>query len=90
MALKIKDSDFLTARHLAVDSGGVEYRESAAFGSKRRFTFESIDCVLLSTEGVLSFQVGSEVFKLKTKKGDRAHQEVIDTLVKAVKASSAV
>jgi hypothetical protein len=88
MSLKIKASDFVTARHLAVDSGGVEYKETMGFGGARRFPFASIDCVLLSTEGVLSFQVGTEVFKIPTKKGDRGHQEVIDTLVKAVKASA--
>jgi hypothetical protein len=88
MALKIKASDLFIARHLAVDSAGVEFRESVGLGGTRRFTFGSVDCVLLSTEGVLSFQVGTEVFKITTKKGNRGHQEVIDALVKAVKASA--
>lgn len=87
MALKIKASDFVTARHLAVDSGGVEYRESMGIGGTRRFAFAEIQCALLSPKGVLSIQVGNEVFKISTKKDDKGHQEVIDTLVKALRAT---
>lgn len=87
MALKIKANDLVTARHLAVDSAGVEFRESMGIGGTRRFAFADIQCALLSTQGVLSFQVGNEVFKIATKKGDKDHQEVIDTLVKALRAT---
>jgi hypothetical protein len=88
MALKIRGSDLVTQRHLLVDSGGVEFKETALMGGARRFAFAEIDSLVISAKGVLSFQVGREVFSIPTKKGDRAHQEVIDTLVRELKASS--
>ena len=87
MALKISASDLVTQRHLLLDDTGVEYKETAAFGGGKRFPFSQIDCVLLSPKGVLSIQVGSEVYSLPTKTDNQKHQEVIDTLVKALKAT---
>jgi len=87
MALKIKASDLITQRYLVVDSSGVEFKETAFVGGRRRFAFHEIDCVMLSTEGALSFQVGREVFSIRTKRDNRKHQEVIDTLVRELKAS---
>lgn len=87
MALKISASDLVTQRYLSVDSEGVEFKETAFVGGKRRFAFREIDCVLLSAQGVLSFQVGREVFSVPTKRGDKKHQEVIDTLVRELKST---
>jgi hypothetical protein len=87
MALKISASDLVTNRQLLVDDTGVEYRETAAFGGGKRFPFSQIDCVLLSPKGVLSIQVGSEVYGIPTKTDNTKHKELIDTLVKALKAT---
>jgi hypothetical protein len=87
MALVIDASDLVTRRRLAVDSGGVHFHETTIGGRARRFTFESIECLLLSPSGVLSFQVGNEVFQIQTKQGNAKHQEVMDTLVRALRGS---
>jgi hypothetical protein len=88
MALIIDASDLLTRRRLTVDSEGVEMHETSLAGGRRRFRFGQIECLLQSTEGVLSFQVGNEVFKIQTKKGNAKHQEVVNTLVNALRDSA--
>ncbi len=89
MALKISNGSFAATRWISLDSEGVEFGESAVTSSKRRFKFHEIDCVLLSAKGLFSFQVGKEVFSVETKKADKKHQELIDNLVKAVRATAA-
>lgn len=88
MALKILNSTFVSRRWISLDSEGVEYGESAVGSTKRRFKFHEIDAVLLSAMGLFAFQVGSEVFSVETKKQDKKHQELMDNLVKAVRASA--
>jgi len=87
MALTIDASDFATRRRLSVDSEGVEFHEATLGGGKRRFPFAQIECLLFSPAGLLSFQVGQEIFKIQTKKGNAKHQEVIDALVGALRSS---
>ncbi len=85
MALKISTSDPVTQRSLAVADDGVEFCETALLGGKRRFRFEEIDSVLLSPKGLLSFQVGREIFSIPVRRGDRKDEEVIEALVRALK-----
>ena len=87
MALKIKANSLLMARSLTLDSAGVAFQETAALGRTRRFAFGEIDCVLMSPDHVLSFQVGKEVFSIPTKPNNKNHQETIATLVQCVRAS---
>jgi hypothetical protein len=87
MALKINASDLVTRRVLAVSGEGVEFQETALMGGTRRFSFRQIDCLLLSGNGVLSFQAGREVFRIQTKLSNREHQELIETLVRELQAS---
>jgi hypothetical protein len=88
MALKISANDLVTQRYLLVDDQGIEFKETALMGGARRFPFSAIDAVLLSPKGVLSLQVGSEVFSITTKTGDKKHQEIVETLVRAVAATA--
>ena len=87
MALVIDASDLVSRRRLTVDSSGVEMQEGS-IGGRRRFQFAQIDCLLYSPAGLLSFQVGDEVFKIQTKKNDARHKEVIDALVAALRSSA--
>lgn len=80
MGLTIKANTFLTQRYLTVAAEGIVYCETG--GGKRKFRFEQIFCVCMSSDNVLSFQVGQEVFTLKVKPHKRKHQEVISSLLR--------
>lgn len=87
MALTIDSSDLLTRRFITLGSTGVVYCDSPLSSSGRSFVFAQIECILLASDGVLSFQVGDEVFKIQTKAGDANHRHVIETFVNAVNAT---
>jgi hypothetical protein len=88
MKLKITASDFATKRYLEVNSEGVKFCESSFLGGVRRFGFKEIECILMSPENVLSFQVGQEVFSIPTKPEKEKHKQVIDTLLNEVRRSA--
>lgn len=81
MGWKIKANTFLIQRYLYVDDRGVTFCESALPGGKRHFLFDQIECVCMSPENMLSFQVGSEVFSLPVAPGKRKHQEAVSALL---------
>lgn len=85
MALRIKASSLIEYCYLDVSSSGVKYCKTAFAGGVRQFTFGQIDVILMAPNNVLSFQVGKEVFSLRTKPSNRKHRQVIDTLVQEVK-----
>jgi len=84
MSLEINASDLVTKRYLAVGSEGVKFCETSLGGGVRRFRFSEIECILLSPEHKLSFQVGKEIFTIPTKPDKDKHKTVIATLVQAV------
>ncbi len=84
MSLTIYASSLLEKCWLQVKPNCVVYFKSAFTGSKRQFAFDQIDAVLLSPKGLLSFQVGREVFSLQTYPSKAKHQEVIDALLDGV------
>lgn len=88
MSLKISASSFITKHDLMVESEGVKFCEIAAFGGPKRFPFSRIECVLISPDHKLSFQVGNEVFSIATKPGNPKHQAVIDALLAGVRRSA--
>lgn len=53
----------------------------------RRFRFDEVACVLLAPDHTLSFQVGQEVFSVKTNPHNAKHQATITALVQALEAS---
>ena len=87
MALTIRANTFFTKRGLKVDSEGVTHLETSFLGGRRKFSFREIGCVLMSSQCVLSFQVGSEVFSVPTNPRNRRHQETIQALVGAVRTA---
>lgn len=87
MALKISNSSLFSKHYLSVDSGGVRFYENAAFGGLKRFPFSQIECVLISSNHTLSFQVGKNVFSIPTKPDNAKHQEVINALLQEVRRS---
>jgi len=87
MALVIRASSFFVKKYLKVADWGVQYMEAAVTSGKRKFNFGQIDYVLLAEDNTLSFQVGQEVFSIKTKPGKQKHQMAIDLLIKSVTAS---
>lgn len=87
MSLIIRANSFFVKRYLKVDQYGVEFLETAAFGGRRSFRFDQIDCILISPERILSFQVGNEVFRIQTKPGKAQHQQTIQYLLSAVAAA---
>lgn len=88
MAYQISAGDFSQGRHLSVDEQGVELQDGPLPSGRRRFRFEEIECVLLSPQGLLSFQVGREVFSIATRRDDRQHQGAIEALVRALKGGA--
>jgi hypothetical protein len=84
MGLKINSSSLLEKVYLSVESDGVTFYKSAFTGSKRRFRFRDIECILLSPENLLSFQVGHEIFSLPVKPDNSKHQKVISVFVNEV------
>jgi hypothetical protein len=84
MALKISHNSLFSKHYLIVDSGGVKFYENS-FGGAKRFPFSRIECVLMSTDNKLSFQVGNEVFSIPTKPEDAGHQAVIEALLQEVR-----
>lgn len=80
-AWRIKANTFFMQRYLDVDAYGVTYCETALAGGKRRFRYDQIECVCMSPENLLSFQVGSEVFSLPIKPNKRKHQEAVSALL---------
>ena len=85
MALKIKASSLIEQCYLEVSGSGVKYCKTAFAGGVKRFAFDQIDVILMAPDKMLSFQVGKEVFSLRTKPSNRKHRQVIDTLVQEVK-----
>ena len=88
MALKIAVRSFLAKHYLIVDAGGVKYYDGTGFGSTRKFPFNRIECVLMSSDNKLSFQVGNEVFSIPIKPGNAKHQAVIDALLQEVQQTT--
>jgi hypothetical protein len=82
--LKIKNSSFLSSQFLKIDSTGVSYSDGVIFSNARKFIFKDIDCILLSRDNVLSFQVKKEVFSIPVKPENKKHKLAIDTLVQEV------
>ncbi len=80
MSLKIDASTLLVRQTLTVDSSGVLFY-SGSFGSAKRFRFRQIECVLMSPDNKLSFQVGTEVFTIQVKADNEKHKHVVDVLV---------
>ena len=89
MSLKIAANSFFTKHFLIVDSGGVKFYDGTGFSGARRFPFSRIECVLMSPDHKLSFQVGNEVFSIPTKPGNGKHQAVIDALLQEVQRTVA-
>jgi len=87
MALKISNNSLFTKHYLSVDSGGIQFYDNSAFGGKR-FPFSRIDCVLMSVDNKLSFQVGKEVFSIPTDPNNAKHQEAINALLQEVRRSA--
>jgi hypothetical protein len=84
MAMKIKAGGFLSSTFLKITDKGVVYSEATAFMTTRRFNFGQIDLILMSPTNELSFQVGQELFKIKTKpKHGRAIQLLCDSVAGA-------
>ena len=88
MSLKITANSLFTKHFLMVDSGGVKFYDGTGFSGARRFRFNQIECVLMSPDHKLSFQVGREVFSVPTKPGDPKHQSVIDFLLHEVRRTA--
>jgi hypothetical protein len=84
MGLRIKANSAFVARYLDVEKNGVTFCETAAMGGQRVFRFDQIECVLMSPENVLSFQVGREVFSLPVKPNYLVHEQAIAALLQGV------
>jgi hypothetical protein len=87
MKLRIDASSAFVKKYLQVDDRGVLYSEAFLFSGARRFAFHQIDAILMSETGLLSIQVGREVFSLQTKAGRRKQQEAMAALVQEVEKS---
>jgi hypothetical protein len=84
MGVRIVASAGGIERELTLDDDGILLRSPSVAGGTRRFPLASVDCLLLSTKGVLTFQVGSEVFAVPLRKDDREHQAAVAALARAL------
>ena len=84
MALIIRASSLFTKHYLKVAPWGVDYMETSGLGGRRKFTFGQIDCILMSPDNRLSFQVGQEVFIIQTNPNKPRHQQTIQEFTQAV------
>ena len=89
MALKINASSLFNSHYLTVKSDGIKYFEGAIGISARSFRFNQIECVLMSPDHKLSFQVGQEVFTMQPEPEDARHQKAIATLVQELQRTGA-
>ena len=80
----IRANSLVTKRYLTVDAAGVTFYESSFVGGKHRFSFRDVENVLMSSDNVLSFQVGKEVFSLPIKSTKTKHQATINALIQGV------
>lgn len=90
MALRITASDFATSSWLQVDKDGVTFSEATLTTSRRKFPFSQIVSVLMAPDHVLSFQVGDEVFSIRTNPRNKKHQEVIAALLAGLRPPTQV
>ncbi len=88
MSLKITNNSLLEKHFLVLESDGLSFYHGALLGA-RRFRFNQIESVLLSSKHLLSFQVGNEVFSIPTKPENLAHQNAISFLLQQVRRSTA-
>lgn len=86
MSFQITNNSLFQKHYLAVDSAGLRFC-NPTFGD-RRFRFHQIDCVLLSPDNTLSFQVENEVFSIPTKPDEADHRNVIDFLLQEVRRTA--
>lgn len=89
MALKIDSSNLFARKYLKLRRDGIQFLGDAGIGFARNFTFRQIDYVLLSSDGVLSFQVGAEVFSIETRPDKPRHQEAIAALLDGLEQTRA-
>jgi len=85
--LKITASSFASKVSIEVHGRGVTFIESVFLSNKKDFEFGDIDCVLMSEDNILSFQVKQEVFSIPVKPNKDEHKQVIDALVREVNRS---
>lgn len=85
MALKIDASSLFVRRFLKVLPDGVKFTEPGMLFGARRLPFQDIRCVLMSSDHVLSFQVGIEVFSIQTKPSKAKHTAAVEALLAGVR-----
>jgi hypothetical protein len=87
MALKITARRLFVAHYLVVGRERVTFYESTIGFGARRFKFWQIDCVLMSPDDRLSFQVGKEVFSIPTKPDKPKHRAAVEALLEGLRQS---
>ena len=87
MRYTIRANTFMTNRYLKVKDSGIEFCETSTFGGVQRFRFDQIECILISPDHVLSFQVGKQVFSLPVQPKKKKHKETVKQLLAGVKRS---
>jgi hypothetical protein len=87
MKHKISASSLFTREYLVVHDKGVKYCGTSLLRSVRRFRFDEICCVLMAPDYTLSFQVGEEVFSIRTYPASAKHRAAIAALLERVQAS---
>jgi hypothetical protein len=86
---KIVDSNLFTKKVLKVYEHSLVFSESLLLGGRRTFDLHLIDCVMMGDDHTLSFQVGSEVFSIRTRPYKTKHQETICALLEGVRRTDA-
>ena len=84
MSLKIKAGFLLNRRFLKVDAGGFKFYEESGWGGARKFAFSDVQCILMSNDHTLSFQVERKTYSIPTKPDNQEHQETIGRFVREV------
>ncbi len=88
MALKIKSPGFFTVStsQIVLIPDGVKWLDtSSVFAHWRRFRFDQIDYVLMSSDHRLTLQAGREYFTIPTRPGKPKHQEFLRELFRCLR-----
>jgi hypothetical protein len=87
MGYLIRSRSLLVSHYLRVKDWGIVCMETAAITGKKKYKFNEIDFVLMSSTNVLSIQVGQRIFSIQTKPNKTKHQAAIQKLLLGVRGS---
>jgi hypothetical protein len=89
MGLILRASGFFESRYLQIKKGMVYVPSLSFLGGRKRYAFSEIEYVLITSNNVLSFQAGQDVFSIQTRPYKQKHEAVMQALLDGVRGTAA-